>query len=219
MSRCPKCEMNLKTNSTVCPLCHNKINLEAKNSIYPIVKNIYRAHDLLMKISLFTSICGIIFSLLINYWVNNEISWSIFVILGIISFWLTFSMGMNNKQGFMKILFGEIISIIVLSIIWDLSTGFHKWSLTYCLPFLCISYTITFLIIRIFTRYTKKEYILYTYLNSLIGLFPLYFILRDTLNTLWPSYISVSTSIFALIFLFIFNHHTLETEMKRRLHI
>ena len=119
----------------------------------------------------------------------------------------------------MRILFAEIIAIIILSILWDLSTGFHKWSLTYCLPFLCIAYTITFLIIRIFTKYHNKEYILYTYLNSLIGIFPLYFILKDNLNTLWPSYISVLTSIFALIFLFIFNHHTLETEIERRLHI
>lgn len=219
MNKCPKCDVILKTDNNVCPLCHNKIILEENNSIYPKIKSTYRNHNLLMKISLFTSICGIIFSLLINYWIYNEISWSIFVILGIISFWLTFSMGMNHKQGFMRILFAEIISIIILSIIWDLLTGFHKWSLTYCLPFLCICYTITFLIIRIFTRYTKKEYILYTYLNSLIGLFPLYFILSNKLSTLWPSYISVSTSIFALIFLFIFNHHTLETEIERRLHI
>ena len=173
----------------------------------------------MIKISLFISLCGIIFSLLINYWVNNQISWSPFVILGILSFWLTFSMGINSKHGFMRILFAEIISIMVLSIIWDLLTGFHKWSITYCLPFLCISYTITFLIIRIFTRHTRREYILYTYLNSLIGLLPLYFIIKNNLNTLWPSYVSVSTSILALIFLFIFNYYTLGTEIERRMHV
>lgn len=219
MNKCSKCNVLLKTNSNLCPLCHNKIILEEKNSIYPDPKTTYHSLNLLIKISLFFTICGIIFSLLINYWVNEEISWSIFVILGIISFWLTFSMGINRKHGFMRILFAEILSVIILSIIWDLLTGFHKWSLIYCFPFLCIAYTLTFLIIRIFTRYTRKEYILYTYLNSLIGLFPLYFILSKKLLILWPSYISVSISILALIFLFIFNHHTLETEIERRLHI
>ncbi len=219
MNKCPKCDITLKTNNNTCPLCHNKIDLKEKNSIYPEIKNTYRNHNLLIKISLFITFCGIIFSLLINYWINKEISWSIFVVLGILSFWLTFNTGINRKHGFMRILFAEILSIIILSIIWDLITGFHEWSITYVLPFLCIAYTITFLIIRIFTRYTRKEYILYTYLNSLIGLIPLYFILKNKLNTLWPSYISVCVSIFALIFLFIFNHHTLETEIERRLHI
>ena len=219
MNKCSKCDVILKTSSNICPLCHNKINLKEKNSIYPEIKTAYHQHHILAKLSLFITMCGIIFSLLINYWVNNEISWSIFVILGILSFWLTFSTGINRKHGFMRILFAEIISIITLSIIWDFITGFHKWSLMFVLPLICIAYTITFLIIRIFTSYTKKEYILYTYLNSLIGLIPLYFILENKLSILWPSYISVSTSIFALIFLFIFNHHTLEAEIERRLHI
>ncbi len=219
MNKCPKCEVVLKTNHHICPLCHNKIDLKEKNSIYPQIKSNHKYRNLMIKISLFISLCGIIFSLLINYWVNNQISWSPFVILGILSFWLTFSMGINSKHGFMRILFAEIISIMVLSIIWDLLTGFHKWSITYCLPFLCVSYTITFLIIRIFTRYTRREYILYTYLNSLIGLLPLYFIIKNNLNPLWPSYVSVSTSIFALIFLFIFNYHTLGTEIERRMHV
>ena len=219
MNFCPKCRVILKTNSTTCPLCHNIIELKEKNSIYPEIKKNNHTRNLLIKISLFITLCGIIFSLLINFWISQKISWSIFVILGIVSFWLTFSTGMNRQHGLMRILFAEIIAIIILSILWDLSTGFHKWSLTYCLPFLCIADTITFLIIRIFTRYYNKEYILYTYLNSLIGIFPLYFILKDNLNTLWPSYISVLTSILALIFLFIFNHHTLEAEIERRLHI
>ena len=119
----------------------------------------------------------------------------------------------------MRILFTEILSIMILSIIWDLLTGFHKWSLMFVLPLLCIAYTITFLIIRIFTRQTRKEYILYTYLNSLIGLIPLYFIIGNKLSVLIPSYISVSISIVALIFLFIFNQRTLEDEIERRLHI
>lgn len=219
MNKCPKCEMILKTNHHTCPLCNNLIDLKKADSIYPKNTSNKKAYYMIIKISLLLSLCGVIFSLLINYFVSKEISWSIFVILGIISFWLTFSIGINKSHGFMRILFAEIITLIVLSILWDLSTGFYKWSITYCLPFLCIAYTTTFLIIRIFTPYTRREYILYTYLNSLIGLIPLYFIVSQNLNTLWPSYASVFTSIFALIFLFIFNHHTLENEIERRLHI
>lgn len=218
MNKCDKCNVNIYTNESVCPLCQNKINLKTKNSNFPNVLSKYKFHNLLMKITFFISLCGIIICSLINYTISHKLSWSIFVILGIISFWFTFIIGIYRRKNFMKLLFTEIISIIILAILWDYSTGFYKWSIIYVLPFLCVTYTLTFLILRIFTNKINKEYILYTYLNSLIGIIPLYFILKDSFKPIWPSYLSVCTSIFVLIFLFIFNHRTLEHELKRRLH-
>ncbi len=219
MNKCPKCNVILHINEDTCPLCHNPIELKESNSIYPKIKSKYYSPKLFIKIMILLSTLGIIFSCSINYLVNQKLSWSIFVILGIISFWLTFIINTKYTKSFIKKLFIEILFIIILSIIWDKSTGFHKWSITYVLPFLCSSYTITFLIIRIFTSKATKEYVLYTYLNSLIGFIPLYFIIHKSINPLWPSYLSIITSIFAICFLFLFNRKTLESEIERRLHI
>lgn len=219
MNRCRKCNVNIHTSEDICPLCQNKINLKESNSIYPVVKSKYKFHKLLIKISLFISLCSIVICSLINYSLSNEFSWCIFVILGIVSFWFTFINGIAKSENFMSKLFIEILGIIILAIIWDYYTGLHKWSLIYVLPFLCIAYTTTFLILRIFTNKTNKDHILFTYINSLIGLIPLYFILKKNISPLWPSYISVAISILAIIFLFIFNHKALENELERRLHI
>lgn len=218
MNNCPKCGINLKTRTNRCPLCHNKIEINNDYSIYPKIRPRYRFPILLKRILLLTSLCGIIFSLIINYLISKKLSWSIFVILGIASFLITFSLGMKKRHSFTKLLFAEVISIITLSITWDYFTGFHKWSLIYVLPLICISYTLTFLIFRIFTN-INKDFVIYTYLNSLIGLIPLYFIIKRNINPLWPSYVSAFTSIFALLFLLVFNHHTIENELERRLHI
>lgn len=219
MNKCPHCHMNLHLSNNKCPLCHNKIDFKENNSIFPEIKPAYKLHRLLIRVSLLISTCGIIFAILINYLINKRLSWSIFVILGILSFWLTFINGIKKRHNFYKLLLTEIISLIALSLLWDYYTGFYKWSLIFVLPFLCISYTITFLILRIFTNKTNKDYIIYTYLNSLIGLSPLYFILTNKFKILWPSYLSVFISIFTLIFLIIFNRKTLENEIERRLHI
>jgi len=219
MSKCLKCNVSLHINNDRCPLCHSKIVNPKKDSIFPEVKPKYKLHQLLLKIFLFTSLCGIVFSLMINKIVNKKLSWSIFVILGICTLWFTIITGIKKRHNLMKLLFAEILIMIIFAFLWDKSTGYHKWSLTFVLPFLCIAYIITFLILRIFTNKIKKEHILYTYLNALIGLFPLYSILKKNLTPLWPSYLSIFTSIFALIFLFIFNHRTLESEIERRLHI
>lgn len=219
MNKCLKCNVNLHVNDNICPLCHNKVENVQNDSIFPEIKSKYKFHNLLVKISLLLSLCGVIFSSFINYIISKEISWALFVNLGILSFWITFIIGIKRRKNFMKLLFTEIVVIIGLAIIWDKYTGFYKWSLIYVLPLLCISYMITFLILRIFTNKINKDHIIHTYLNSLIGLIPLYFIFKKNINPLWPSYISVFTSIFTLIFIFIFNHKTLEHEMKRRLHI
>ena len=171
MNKCPKCEMILKTNSNVCPLCHNKIDLKQKNSIYPELKT-YSNYNLLIRLSLFITICGIIFSLLINYWVNKEISWSVFVILGILSFWLTFSTGINRKHNFMRILFTEILSIHYL--------GFTNWfsqvvthvcptSFMYCIHHYFLNYP------DIYKTNTKRIY--FIYLSKLFNWFnsPLFY--------------------------------------------
>lgn len=219
MNKCPKCDMNIHTDNLECPLCGTELSNFHSNNIFPNIKSKYKNHQLLIKLSFFISLLGAIICLLINYTLTSELTWSIFVILGITSFWLTFIIGIKKRKKFMTLLLFEILSLIALSILWDLNTGFHKWSIVYVFPFLCISYTITFLILRIFTNKIDKDIIIYSYLNSLIGLTPLYFILTHKFKTLWPSITSVSLSILALIFLFIFNHRTLESEIERRLHI
>lgn len=219
MNKCEKCGVNLYVSNHVCPLCHNTIDLTLENSIYPKVTSRYCKTKTIMKIANFIALIGMLFSILINYLVSKELSWSIFVVLGITTFMVTFKTGINTKHHFMKTLFAEIVAIIILAFLWDKSTGFHKWSITYVLPLICISYTITFLIIRIFTHKITKEHVLYTYLNSLIGLLPLYFILKRKIVTVWPSYTSIFTSIFAIIFLFFFNKKMLENEIERRFHI
>ncbi|MBE6154634.1 MAG: hypothetical protein E7163_03590 [Firmicutes bacterium] len=219
MNNCDKCNVKIHTSENICPLCKNKIDFKNNNSIFPQIKPKYKRHNLLKKITMFLSSCGIIFSLLINYTINKGFSWSLFVVLGIISFWLTFINGIKKRHNFYNLLITEIISLIILSIIWDYYTGFYKWSLIFVLPFLCVAYTITFLILRIFTNKTNKDYIVYTYLNCLIGLIPMYFIFTNKFKIIWPAYISVTTSIFTIIFLVIFNHRTLEKEIEKRFHI
>lgn len=219
MNKCPKCDIIIHTKEPFCPLCESVIKDFSPDDIFPPVKSKYKNHSLLIKFSLFISICGTILCLLINYLISKELTWSIFVILGITTFWLTFIIGIKKRKKFMTLLLFEILSIITLSYLWDLNTGYHKWSLIYVFPFLCISYTITFLILRIFTSKVDKDTVINSYLNSLIGLIPLYFILTHKFKTLWPSIVSVSISLISLLFLIFFNHHTLERELERRLHI
>lgn len=220
MKKCYKCNVFINSKVSKCPLC--KSNLEDSidgDNIFPVIPNIYKKHKLFFKSLLFLSILGSILCLIINYLVSDRISWAWFVIAGIASFWITFITGIKKRNNFMTLLFLEVIIVLVASIVWDYFTGWHFWSITYVLPFICIAYITLLFFLRIFLKNIFKEHIIYIYINSLIGLIPFYFILRDKLVVKWPSVCCVIFSIFAILILAIFNHKQMKNELERRLHI
>jgi len=219
MKKCYKCNININSVNLKCPLCQSTIEEEVCDIVFPIIPNMYKKHNLIFKLLLFLSVFGCILCTIINYLISKKISWAIFVIAGIISFWITFITGMKRRNNFMKFLFAEVIIILLSSSIWDYFTGWHAWSITYVLPFLCISYITTLFILRIFIKNIFENYIIYIYINLLIGLIPLYFIFKDKLNNEIPSIICVIFSIFSLLILGIFNHKQMKNELERRLHI
>ena len=119
----------------------------------------------------------------------------------------------------MKLLFSEVMIILIASLLWDYFTGWHLWSVTYVLPFLSIAYITTLFFLRLFVKNVFKDYVIYIYINSLIGITPLYFILKGTLNNEFPSIACVLFSICSILALAIFNHRQMKNELERRLHI
>lgn len=219
MKKCYKC--NVLANSSVpkCPLCNSNIEDDGiDESVFPIIP-IRIKHRLIFQLLLFLSVLGCVICTIINYLVNKEIGWAWFVIAGIISFWVTFIIGVKKRNHLMRLLFSEIMLILVASILWDYFTGWHFWSVTYVLPFLSIAYITTLFFLRIFLKNIFKDYIIYIYINSLVGLIPLYFIFRNLLSIKWPSIVCVIFSICSIFALAIFNHRQMVNELERRLHI
>ena len=219
MKKCFKCNVNINSNTDDCPLCKTPLSSKEKgNDVFPIIITKYKNHYMIYKILLTLSIIGTASTMTINYLDNRKLTWSYFVIGGILSFWVTFVAGMKRRHYILRFLFTEFNIIQIASLIWDYMTGWHGWSITYVLPLTCISYIITIFVLRIFLQRYIKEYIIYTYLNCLIGIIPLIFIIRDTLKVVWPSIISVLLSVFLMTFLFIFNRKQVTQELKRRFH-
>lgn len=220
MKKCYKCNVDINSSVPKCPLCKNNIDAdEIDESVFPLIPNIYKKNRLILKCFVFASIMGCFLSMMINYLISDKISWSWFVVSGIISFWITFIIGIKQRNNFMTLLFGEILIVMISAVIWDYFTGWYFWSITFVLPFLCIAYMTTLFFLRIFIKNIFKDYIIYIYINLIIGLIPLYFIIKDSLYIRWPSIICVIFSIFSILALSIFNHKQMKNELERRFHI
>ena len=220
MKNCYKCNVLVNSSIPRCPLCQSNIDDNSTSeSVFPIISNIYTKQKLIFKLLLFLSVFGCVLCTVINYFINKKLNWSWFVIAGIISFWFTLIIGMKRRNNFMKLLFAEVMLVLVSSIIWDYFTGWHFWSINYVLPFLCIAYITTLFFLRLFLKNVFKDYVIYIYINSLVGLVPLYFIFRNKLSIEWPSILCVVFSIISILALAIFNHRQRKNELERRLHI
>ena len=219
MRKCLKCNVFIASSSRFCPLCNTPVESGSEYDVFPIVHYDYKHHDILLNILKVCSIIATLLCLFLNYTINREISWSLFVIAGILSFWLTLVTALRGRKHFMKMLFVEMILIIIVSIIWDYFTGFHFWSINYCLPFLCSIYTICILLMRIFRANLAKDFIFYATINSMIGLVPGILLIFNEVTVLWPSYVSVIISMIILVFLLVFNKRQVKNELERRFHI
>ena len=219
MRKCLKCQVDIASSTNSCPLCKTLIKSGDVFDVFPKIMLNYKHHSLLLNILKLCSIVAIAVCLFVNFTVSKELSWSWFVIAGIISFWLTLVMALRGRRHFMKMLFGEIILIILVSFLWDYMTGFKLWSINYCLPFLCSIYTIAILLMRLFRANLAKDFIFYATINAMIGLVPGFLLIFNKVSVLWPSYISVIISIVVLAFLLVFNKRQLGQELERRFHI
>lgn len=219
MSKCLKCNVNIASSTNICPLCNNPIKVENVNDVFPIIEYNYKNHKFLYNLLKFLSIVAIFVCIFSNFIVSRTLSWSLFVVAGIISFWLTLITAIKGRKHFIRMLFAEMILIILISFMWDYFTGFNKWSINYCLPFICSIYTIAILIMRLFRKRLAKEFIFYATINSLIGLVPGILIIFNKVDFLWPSFISVIISLVILAFLLVFNKKQMKNELERRFHI
>lgn len=219
MKTCYKCNVKINTNVEECPLCHNI--LEEKNkgeNIFPTIESKYQLREILEKILKFLAISSVFISIFLNYVISKEISWSLFVVAGITSFFITLNITLKTRKNFMKLLFAEFNIILFSSILWDIFTGFYKWSLNYVLPLTCISYIVAIFIMRIFFKYYIKDYVFYIVTSCLIGLSPIILLIFNVLTVRWISYISVCISIFVIALMYVFNKKSLQKELERRLH-
>lgn len=219
MNKCNKCNVFINTKTSKCPLCGCNIKNNDGINVFPHINYLDKKYHLMKKILLFLSLCGIFISLYINYSITHTLSWSYFVVLGIITFWITLLISLNSHKNLIKMLFLEMIILIGLSLIWDYSTGFKLWSINYLLPFICVLYLVGIFIIKLFMKKLESEFVFYASVASLIGLIPGILILFDKLYVKFPSYICSIFSMIMLIYLFVFNKKIVKDELEKRFHI
>jgi len=222
MQYCSNCQVHVRGNKTECPLCRNALphgdDTKGAKEIYPEIPPIYERH-LAFRIMIFISIVVIVSSFVIYKLIPSTVNWPIFVILGLVSMWLSLIVVIRKMYNITKNIMWQVIIVSALSIVWDWGIGWKGWSLDYVIPILCVAAIFVMYVTAKVMKLSVRDYISYFLLDGLFGIIPIIFIIFNWIDVLYPSIISVAASIIFLSGILIFQGENIKAELQKRMHI
>ena len=218
MLYCENCKVSIRGNHDKCPLCQGDVIGEPNElNAFPIIKEEKHLLSLILKITALITIVACAISVLINIGFGGK--WSFYVIAGVITGWIVIWITVKMHGNITKNTIWLTVIISILSIIWDISTGYRGWSIDYVLPIICCFAMIEMFIVANIKRLKIEDYIVYLIIDILFGIIPLILLLIDLVKIVYPSLICVAGSIISLAILIIFEGKALKAEIVRRVHL
>jgi hypothetical protein len=221
MQYCNHCKIYIKNKRERCTLCENILpdsNDYKDSKTFPIISPFYESH-LVIKILVFISIAAIVISFAINIIFPATVNWPLLVIFGLLSIWLGLIVILRRGYHMPKKIVWQVFIISLLSIFWDWKIGWKGWSLNYVIPITCVSAMIIMYITAKILRLGSRDYITYALIDGFLGIVPILFIVFNWVNVIYPSIISIATSIISIAAIFIFQGEDIKLELNKRMHI
>lgn len=223
MKFCEKCGVSVSGEFEKCPLCQNtltKTNQSGdQHETFPFVPFASRKHTLLFRLLMLCSAALVIFSFTVNWMFPESGFWSLFVIAGVVCVWVALAVAIRKRHNMLKNLSYQVTIVSILSVFWDIFTGWRGWSVDFVIP---IAFVTAMSVTAILSRILKMEtenYIIYSFLLMIYGILPAVFVLSGFVGIVYPSLICVACSLFSFAALMIFEGHNMIEELKRRLHL
>lgn len=146
--------------------------------------------------------------------------WAIIVSGGILSMWTALAIGFVKRYNLLKNAMWQLILITVGCLIWDLGTGWHKWSIDFVFPGISVIIMMSMLMITKLQRLAANEYMIYFVMAAGYGfVIPLILLLTGVLGVTFPSVICVGFSFLFFMAQVIFKRRELGEELNKKFHI
>jgi hypothetical protein len=223
MKICEKCVVSVTGDFKKCPLCQHALigNQEENQSsgIFPVVPLLIHKHSLLFRLLQLCSVTAVIVSVSVNLMLPRSGFWSLFVIAGVACVWLSVVVAIRKRHNILKNLTYQATIVSVLSVLWDVFTGWYGWSVDFVIPITFVSVMFATAIIAHILKMPTGTYIIYSFLLILYGIIPTIFVLSGLSGIIYPSLICTACSFILLAVLLIFEGKNMTDELKRRLHL
>ena len=216
MRYCEQCKVQLTGAPDRCPLCQGPLAGEPGEPSYPQVPP-QPSRLAIRWAALVTvaagAVCGVV-----NLSVPSSGLWCLFVIAGLATTWLLLWVALRKRGSPTKVILWQLGLVCALSLLWDVCTGFHGWSVNFVLPIFIPCMQLAIAVTAKILRLRKEEYLFYLVLSIAAGLLPLLSLVCGLLQVVYPSGICGGISVIGLAALVLFRGSELKEEVVRRGH-
>lgn len=149
-----------------------------------------------------------------------EVPWTLFTAGGIASMWLASTIGFFKRHNLLKNTMWQLVLVTVGCILWDVLTGWHRWSVDFVLPILSIGVLFSMLVISYMQKYPLRECMIYLVMAAGYGfLLPLILVLAGTVTLKLPSLLGAGFCLLFVAGLILFKGKEFKEEMGKNFHI
>jgi hypothetical protein len=221
MQKCDNCNVSLKGNYEVCPLCGGILheNEEKSEEVFPNLPTIFQEFNIFIRVIILISIAAIVISFAINLIFTKDSRWSLIVAAGIACMWVSLFFIIRKKNNIPKTIVWQVVLISVLSVLWDWSMGWLAWSINFVIPTICFGAMVVMAIAAKILKIGVRDLIVYLFIDIIFGFVPIIFILTGILSVAFPSVICVATSAISLSALILFQGDNMRAELRKKMHI
>lgn len=219
MLYCENCKVYLSGKYVRCPLCKGTLTGEADEAenLFPVIPSRID-HAILTWLS-FGSVVAAVVSIAVNLILPSRGWWSLFVVFGIVSFWISLSLVLKKNKNIPKTVLWQVGALSFLAYIWDYLTGFRGWSLNFVLPILCTSAMVAMSVIAKIKKLDIQNNIFYLVIDCVFGILSFTLLVIGRTTETIPSAICFVSTIIFLAALLIFQGKALRDEIQRRFHL
>jgi hypothetical protein len=222
MLYCNNCGVKVSGTKRQCPLCRGDLTgaSDPGGDIFPAIPPLLAPFNRLVSLIAFGTIAVAAVSVAVNIALpTGGVWWSLFVIAGLGSLWLSFLVINNRWWDIPKNIFLQLFVISIMVLLWDFFTGFYLWSLNFVIPIL---FSCSMIALAAFAKVRKlnvEDYVIFLGIISVISIFSLLLIIFHVVTIVYPALICFTLSIISLAFLVIFEGKSLWEEIQQRMHI
>lgn len=220
MRKCDNCQVEIKGNWELCPLCELPLDLSQKvvSSSYPDVPMKYNRRSI-TKWLLTLSIVIIFVTLALGLIWQGRIQWLQASLFGVVTMWLAVLIILRKRRNVAKSILYLLITLSLLCIYLDYLIGWTGWSTTFAVPIICSASISGLFIASHFMKMRISDYVLYLVAAAMLGLVPILFLIFNWVETVIPSWISIGLSALMLTIISIFRGSEILRELQKRMFI
>ena len=221
MLTCRNCKIRLPGKYRRCPLCQGDLEgkPEETGNVFPVISDHSNAYHALLMWLAFGSVAAATVCMTVNLILPSGGWWSLFVVCGIVSFWISLALVLKKRRNVPKTILWQVCVLTLLAYLWDQFTGFKGWSLNYVLPILCTSAMVAMSVIAKVRKLDIQNYILYLIIDCIFGILSFTLLIIGRTTVVIPSAICFATTIIFLAALLFFEGKALSAEIQRRFHL